>query len=62
MPGPEDEVKMIGHQAIGETPHGDARLGRPDGLQEFPVVSRPVENTEPADTTVQDMEYEAARV
>jgi hypothetical protein len=55
MPRPEEEVPMIGHQAIG----GDANLGLSVSLSENflkrGVVRRLLEQLEPADASIQDM-------
>ena len=55
MPRPKEKMPMIGHEAIG----GNANLGLSVGLREnalkCSVVRRLLEQSEPADTPIQDM-------
>lgn len=41
FPGPDDDLKMVWHQAIGQDVHGHLDAGVPQCLQKGPVVAVP---------------------
>ena len=59
--GPEDQMKVVGHQAIGEDPHGAAILGCVKQLDKRVEVGRFVEHLLPSVATVQNVVAVAGR-
>ena len=58
--GPEDEVEMVGHEAITKNPHGDMGVGLAEKVAKGGVVVRAVEDFDPAVAAIDDMVTVAA--
>src|SRR5262249_10244937 len=58
--GPEDEMKVIGHEAEGGDAHGDAFGGLGEQFEEVAVVGRVVKDACAAVTAVEDVVADAA--
>jgi hypothetical protein len=57
---PEDEVKVIRHQAVRQTPNGDPSLRFTDEVQERAIVAWTVEQRQSANTSIENMEHKPA--
>ena len=58
--GPEDQVKMVGHEAEGEQPHVDAFVGGEQQIEEAAMVFVRMEDLHAAVAAVDDVVADAA--
>ena len=58
--GPDDQVEVIGHDAVGEEPNGDSLVGLGQDVYEGVVVASVLKKSEASVRSVQNMVNEAA--
>jgi hypothetical protein len=61
MSRPEEEMPVIWHQAIGRDPYPGLGVGFSQNLLDRSIVSRLLEQREPPNSTVQDMNRRGLR-
>jgi hypothetical protein len=59
--GPEDEVPVVGHEAVGEDAYGEDLAGLVEGLEEGLVIGGFVEDALAGVAAVEDMVDDVAR-
>jgi hypothetical protein len=58
---PQDQMEVVWHEAVRQTPHGDSLLGLAKHLLERAVVSGSIEKPESADASIQHVKHNSSR-
>src|SRR5215471_20103017 len=56
---PQHEVEVVRHQAVRQTPHRNPFLCFGKHLDEGEVIAGPIEQGQPANTSIKDVKYDA---